>query len=92
MCPSCVHYAAPSSASPFYPSLSYPCLPRFFSESYSQLFHFSSRHVAQTLSACARLKWRPPREWMDRVFLETYGGLELWKLQELAAVLNALGR
>jgi hypothetical protein len=68
--------------------------PRFFTESYSQLFHFQPRHLAQTLTAAAQLKWRPPTEWMDRAYLESFGGLDYnrWSAAELAAVMNALGR
>jgi len=44
------------------------------------------------MTAAAAVRWRPPTEWMDRVYLESYGGLDGWAAAELAAVLNALGR
>jgi hypothetical protein len=59
---------------------------RLFSESYSQLFWLTPSTTCALLSGLGRLGWRPPLEWADRLFLETYTHLDDYKPAELAGV------
>lgn len=55
-----------------------------FTESYSQLFWLTPSTTCALLSGLGRLGWRPPLEWADRLFLETYTHLGDYKPAELA--------
>jgi len=61
--------------------VSVPC--RLFSDSYSQLFWLTPSCTAVLLWGLGRLHWRPPVEWADRLFLETYTQLQDFKPAEI---------
>lgn len=70
------------------------CLPlprSFFTESYGQLFFLSPSSVCALAWGLGRLRWRPPRDWQDRLFLETYSKLAGFRPGELAGRQQGLG-
>lgn len=71
--------------------LGVPVPLRMFTESYSQLFWLTPCITCALLSGLGRLGWRPPLEWADRLFLETYTHLGEYKPAELAGGLGRVG-
>jgi hypothetical protein len=62
--------------------LPYCC--RFFAESYGQLFFLAPAAACALVWGLGRLGWRPPRDWQDRLFLESYTKLAGFRAGELA--------